>query len=260
MAETDEPRIFLAEQKAGGLLLRHDITTPGFNIVALAKVLKIEVVKGGLEHVDAWLLRRDDGTGVIRVSDTIPDLNRQRFSIAHELGHWILHEGRSQGYLCTAKDLRDYTHSPEEIEANLFAASLLIPRNFISPSALTSDPNFNEVENLANTCKTSLTSAARRLVELSKKKVILVCSWNGAISWFLPNKSVPWLNFDKRVMPAKSMTRLAFDQKASVTPSQSIKPSVWFPNCEWDREAELFEEVRYMKNLGMALTLLWLPS
>lgn len=260
MAETEEPRTFLAEHRASGLLIRHGITTPGFNIVALAKVLKIDVVKGGLDHIDAWLLRRDDGTSVIRVSETIPDLNRQRFSIAHELGHWALHEGRSQGYLCTAKDLRDYVRSPEEIEANLFAASLLIPRHFIPPSALSADPSFQEIKNLANICKTSMTSAARRLVELSKRKVVLVCSWNGAIRWFLPSKSVPWLEFDKSVMPIGSMTRQAFDHQASATPGKPVKPSVWFPNLEFGRNAELFEEVRYFRNLGMTLTLLWLPS
>ncbi len=107
--------------------------------------------------------------------------------------------------------------------------------------------------------KTSLTSAARRLVELSKKNVILVCSWNGVVSWFLPNKNVPWLQFDKTVLPQKSMTRLAFDRKESVSPGQLINTSVWFPNHEFNRGAELFEEVRYAKHLGMALTLLWLP-
>lgn len=59
-------------------------------------------------------------------------LTRQRFSIAHEIGHLLLHEGRP---MTVDKEMRvnrrDRTSSlatdAEEIEANAFAAELLMP-------------------------------------------------------------------------------------------------------------------------------------
>lgn len=62
--------------------------------------------------------------------------NRQRFTIAHELGHYLLHE---QEKLHVDRrfqiQLRDGNsskgESEEEKEANLFAAELLMPVSFI---------------------------------------------------------------------------------------------------------------------------------
>lgn len=251
--------LFLAETKAHTLLLKYCIEKPGYDIVALARVMGLEVIFGGLEKVDAWLLRRDDGTGVIRVSDTIPDANRRRFSIAHEIGHWILHEGRSQGYLCTAKDLRDYAKSPEEAEANIFAAALLIPRMFIKSQMLSGDPTFKCAKKLANTCQTSLTSASRRLVELSKKRVILVCCFNYKITWSIPSTGAKNLWLDRTNLPVKSLTKASFDAKETINTFKPQPPSIWFPSIDFHRDEELFEEVMYAKNIDMTLTLLWLP-
>ena len=62
--------------------------------------------------------------------------NRQRFTIAHELGHYLLHNSET---LHVDRKLqvkrRDGTSSKgmdvEEIESNLFAAELLMPPHFI---------------------------------------------------------------------------------------------------------------------------------
>lgn len=49
---------------------------------------------------------------------------RRRFTVAHELGHYFLHhKGEELEYL----DLRSTVISPEEREANQFAADLLMP-------------------------------------------------------------------------------------------------------------------------------------
>ena len=63
--------------------------------------------------------------------------NRQRFTIAHELGHLLLHEkGRihvDHKFQINLRDEHSSTGiSEEEKEANLFAAELLMPAKFIS--------------------------------------------------------------------------------------------------------------------------------
>jgi hypothetical protein len=57
-------------------------------------------------------------------------LRRYRFTIAHELGHWICHVARAaqpQPTYCRSKDLSQDADRALEREANIFAAELLMP-------------------------------------------------------------------------------------------------------------------------------------
>jgi IrrE N-terminal-like domain len=61
-----------------------------------------------------------------------PPLRRFRFTIAHEIGHWVCHcdEGRApvvEPKYCRAVDLTEVTDRAFEREANVFAAELLMP-------------------------------------------------------------------------------------------------------------------------------------
>jgi hypothetical protein len=61
---------------------------------------------------------------------------RRRFTIAHEIGHWILHtnNGREPAKLhCRPADLRRRDH--REGEANMFASALLMPEPLLRPAA-----------------------------------------------------------------------------------------------------------------------------
>jgi Zn-dependent peptidase ImmA (M78 family) len=51
-------------------------------------------------------------------------LQRQLFTVAHELGHIVLH-GSNEDYV----DYRDYSSNPKETEANSFAGMLLMPES-----------------------------------------------------------------------------------------------------------------------------------
>jgi hypothetical protein len=57
-------------------------------------------------------------------------LRRFRFTIAHELGHWVCHvlgADRPEPVFCRAKDLAEDADRGVEREANVFAAELLMP-------------------------------------------------------------------------------------------------------------------------------------
>ncbi len=61
-----------------------------------------------------------------------PPLRRYRFTIAHEVGHWVCHclEGRApapEPSYCRPVDLTEATDRDLEREANVFAAELLMP-------------------------------------------------------------------------------------------------------------------------------------
>lgn len=79
-----------------------------------------------------------DGVGIIGVN-ALHHPNRQRFSAAHELAHHILHEEEIRRAVHVDKEFRVFRRDdvasmgtdPFEIEANTFAAELLMPLKFL---------------------------------------------------------------------------------------------------------------------------------
>lgn len=60
----------------------------------------------------------------------VAPLRRFRFTIAHEVGHWVCHvvgSARAEPVYCRAKDLSEDADRTLEREANVFAAELLMP-------------------------------------------------------------------------------------------------------------------------------------
>lgn len=257
------PNYIRAEAKSLALLQRFDIGTPNFDVEDIAYALRIEVIFGGVSAGDARIVRRDDGSGVIRLNKSIVARPRQRFSIAHELGHWEMHPLIKQGFLCTGQNLRDYGRSPEEAEANWFAATLLMPKFLIPHSVFKKDPNFDFVAQLAGDFGTSLTAAARRFVELSNQPIVLVASSSGSVDWIARSKPA----IDKYLfvkpgssLPNDSLTAEVFSTKPQEPRSAAVDPLIWFPDSHFDDDAELFEHSKYSEIYESALTLLWLPQ
>lgn len=94
---------------------------------SLGADLQIEPLEGGLSGV----LYREGGRTVLGVNGWHAEV-RQRFTIAHELGHLQLHQ---DALFVDGLLQRDATSSravnTHEIEANAFAAELLMPRHLL---------------------------------------------------------------------------------------------------------------------------------
>lgn len=66
-----------------------------------------------------------DGKAVIRVNTSHPEA-RQRFTIAHEIGHLMLHPSGRR-----FRDIAGQSHTLQEREANQYAARLLAPSELL---------------------------------------------------------------------------------------------------------------------------------
>ena len=144
----------------------------------------VVVSPGSLDGSEARLVRKGK-RGAIRVRAGVGEIGRRRFSIAHELGHWELHE-ESQWLACSAADLRDYKKSPEEAEANTFAAELLMPTCHVRERCEKSSPSLELAKAIADEFQVSLTAAGIRVVHLTKQECILVASKDRKVSWWIP--------------------------------------------------------------------------
>ena len=151
-----------------------------FDDVAMA--LGILVVPDSLTGAAARLVRNKT-EGRIRLNSRIRGVGARRFAIAHELGHWFLHEDQSQLFLCTAANMRDYKKSPMEAEANHFASEFLIPAVLFRPMIQRIDPSLHRISEWAEQFKASLTAMAIRFVRETQFDCILVSIRDGRVEW-----------------------------------------------------------------------------
>jgi Zn-dependent peptidase ImmA (M78 family) len=125
------------EAEAQSLLQAAGVDGVPVAVEALARSLGLQVVYQPLEDEVSGLLYRDGKTQVIGVNSR-QAATRQRFTIAHELGHWRLHKGRD---VRVDRAVRvNFRHErlwdQEEGQANAFAAALLMPQSSFTPARL----------------------------------------------------------------------------------------------------------------------------
>ncbi len=123
--------------------------------------------------------------GIITVNDKIELPGKKRFIIAHELGHFELHKGNAFNINCTDADFRRwYKGNHIEIEANFFAAELLMPEAIFGNKIQGKDVSRSLIESLAKEFNTTITATAIRFVTL-RPDYALVCAENDEIKWFV---------------------------------------------------------------------------
>ena len=130
------------------------------------------------DNLSGFLLRaKRDGRTVIGANKSHPK-NRQRFTIAHELGHFLLHEGElvhlDEEMGSFTVDFRNaFSSKGEDInekEANYFAAELLMPEKFLRQELrgkrLDLFDDGEELQKLARKYKVSTQALTFRLTNL----------------------------------------------------------------------------------------------
>lgn len=121
--------------QATAVLRNLGVEEPPIPIELLAHRLSAQIIYAPYEGDMSGILFRDADRTIIGVNAQHAKA-RQRFTIAHEIGHLILHTSKEfyidRGF---AVRLRDETSAQatdvEEIEANTFAAELLMPARML---------------------------------------------------------------------------------------------------------------------------------
>lgn len=133
MNNSRKVRYRFVREKIAELFQRHsDLVVLPIDVRAISNRLGIRIVEQSLEdHLDAAAIK-NQGQMTILLNNSRSS-TRKRFSIAHELGHLLLHtDPLSVDVTIYNRDPRSATGSDlKEIEANFFAASLLMPEPIV---------------------------------------------------------------------------------------------------------------------------------
>lgn len=126
----------LINSKVSSILRDHDTISLPIDIYEIAKRRGIEVLAYPLGDDVSGLLSIENGKGTIGYKDSETPV-RQRFTIAHELGHYELHRDKADLFVDKQFIYRSVNSGDTvekkimEQEANYFASAILIPTNML---------------------------------------------------------------------------------------------------------------------------------
>jgi Zn-dependent peptidase ImmA (M78 family) len=138
------------QQEAARILAQFKTTKPPVPIEKIARGLGAHIRFSPLDDEISGMIYIKDGVPIIGVN-SLHGPNRQRFTMAHEIGHLILHRDLMSKEVHVDKQFqilrRDYNSASGseriEIQANQFAAELMMPRELlrqaIGPQAIDID-------------------------------------------------------------------------------------------------------------------------
>lgn len=194
--------------------------------------------------------------GYVVLSSEVREPRRQRFTLGHEVGHYLLPDQQDLCQPCGKKqiELWDEALAKPERDANQFAAEILMPRSIVAPF-LREKPRLSHIEQIAEACETSLTASSYRYCELSSFRIAMV--WNEAlrVRWYKTSgEFVRWVR--KGNVREESYAFDAFEGKPIPATFESVPASAWLFENGLKPDARILEHSVPMPGYDGVLTLL----
>lgn len=200
--------------------------------------------------------------GIITIQKSIREKGRKNFTIAHEIGHFVLPNHETSDNVCLSNQIESWSKDTNsyELEANEFAGELLIPSSYASDKVIALPPGLRVVREIAQECNASLTASARRFCELTHERCAMVVSKGERIAWYKPSED---FGFHVRVGDEIKDGTIAFDcfaERRVPTEPVPVSASLWLANANLLPDAKIWEESLLLPYYGIVLTLLWIKE
>lgn len=239
------------EQYAQDIISSFNLTPP-IDLNKICEVLDIKVNYENLVVMEALLIVAPGKRNIIIDNSRNMYIRRERFTIAHEIGHYIIpwHENLQQ-----CDKIVDFkSEDTVECEANDFASELLVPKTYLLEDIRDKKVTLSLIKDLAEKYNVSLVVMARRILAYSdSESVALIYYPNG--NKYIQMKSS---SFSKEIKDGRitksSAHKLLTSYNTSAEVKDVIESSIWFEN---DGESySIVEESMFQSNLGRVFTLL----
>ena len=227
------------------------------------EVLEIEQFEGGL------ITDPERSSGVILIRDGVFP-SRRRFTIAHELGHFLMptHVPDAAGrFLCSKADLGKLSagegdrRARMEVEANRFASLILMPPPLLR-AALRSlrEPDLEHIPALARQFGVSKEAMARAYAEYHEQDVAIIVVRHGTVQRLYHRRTgdFPYIQVrNGNAVPQASLLHRGGHQLNIASSFAECLPDLWIEVRRGERAPAIFEQV-YLQRDGLALMLLHL--
>ena len=215
------------ELSAMALLKLVDARQP-VELRGMAKKIGLRVDQVSSTGFDGALLRlANRPRGIVAIRKTM-ESSRKRFTIAHEIGHYLLHDDVSPS--CGEDEVGAGREKADEIEreANEFAGKLLMPSAVMRRIVVRFGCSIDTWELVRDLFRVSLTAAAARCVEETPEylRAALVVSKNGIVKYFVKSPAFSrYIEIDREIPSgsiAKELSRRGVRRKKG-----QVSAEVW---------------------------------
>jgi hypothetical protein len=214
------------------------------DVEAVARALQLRIGRVSTTGFVGAMFPGEEGVGgLININGGFRE-DRQRFTIAHEIGHYMLLDNKVAPSVCSFEDVGTWrSDSRKERAADIFAAELLLPdqevRSLISAQAIT----FRTAELIKNTYNVSFTAAAYRCVELSNDECALVVTVKGVVKHYKPSTSWGYEIRTNRAPRRGTEARRLLDHPGEVESCAIVSAREWARERAYtDLDVQLWEE------------------
>ena len=160
-------------------------------------------------------------------------LQRSRYSLAHELGHWLIPTHRpdaGHGLECQLDDLHRVDEKEQnrrrriEAEANRFASALLMPPRRIR-GQMGRKPDLADIVALATRFGVSKEAMARAYVDASRETIAVLLLHRGLVTRVYRNADFPWIDMRiGQLVPSDSIAGAARPAASMSELKNAIRP------------------------------------
>jgi len=229
---------------------------------ALCSRLGLRVMQKEFDSFEGILLRSKTAQkGIIGVNAGIRQASRKRFTIAHEIGHFVIPHHRELASACEGGSIESFSRrlAAPELEANEFAAELLLPSKEVADCFDLDKPSLSRISLVANDFETSLSATTWRFLDLTGQPCAMVWSLAGKAVWYRTNDALPFLMPLKSLPSPVSIAGRLFAGKSIPDEAgmQEVDADAWFYPSQAERIGTLYEDSIYLRNYAAVFTLLW---
>lgn len=232
------------------------------DVALIAEKLGLEVREVDAETFDGALVRvHDRRGGIIAIKASILEPGRKRFTIAHEIGHYLL-PGHYQLGACVPEVLERWASGlpAPELDANEFASELLLPTRYVRPMLALGHPDFAKIQRTATEYETSLTATTRKFLQLTEDPCAMVWSSAGVIRWYQRSEACTVFIRTGPLDPESRAADLFRGGRQEKPIFERVSSDVWISPPGDETVERVLECSVFLRNYDSVLTLLWIES
>lgn len=176
---------------------------------------------------------------LVLYNSAMPSKGRQRFTIAHELGHYLLHRDRQDRFECgsddieTADDVGERRDRQLETEADQFASAWLMPLDDFRRQVDRHPIGVDLLSHCADRYGASLTAAALKWIDVAPERAILVASGEDHLLWAKSNeaayRSGAYFATRKHTIEVPAASLAHSSNGDSTNKVEAKRAQLWFP-------------------------------
>lgn len=229
----------------------------GKRLPDIVREIGLEMVYCAAESYEGALLRiKGVPRGYVVVNSGIREESRQRFTLAHEVGHFLLPDQQELSSPCAKDKIENWNESlfRPEFDANRFAAEILMPRELVG-THLRIEPTIESTRSIAWQCGTSLTASAFRLATLTSFRAAVVWSQKGRVGWYKSSTEfVRWVR--KGEVSDDTYAADCFKGKAVPDRLEPVPATAWLFDKGLRDDARVWEQSVALPTYAAVLSLL----